>query len=96
MAEKTLANPESQPSIDKAKLSLLNWNISKEEIVICLCKGFVSNGLFELSSVKNYTISGSDYNTIMNAMGDSSKQQKDQLEDAIWSWLQSNNYVSLV
>lgn len=96
MALKTLTTPESQPDIDRAELCV-NWDIPNKILKVCLMKGLDDgNGNLNTKSAVNYNISGDDYDSIMNAMGDPNKMQKDQLEDSVWAWLETKGHVDIV
>ena len=90
MSMKTLVNPEVQPDWNKAELLQCNIDSSKRLIRAVVGKGYDNAGSLEIKKEISIVISDADYDTIMDAMGDNTKMQREQLEDAIWAYIDAN------
>jgi len=91
MAIKTLVNPEVQPDWNRAEIKECNIDSKKRLIRVVVSKGY-DDGSGNLIHKKDVPviISDLDYDTVMDAMGDPLKMQKDQLEDAVWVYIDAN------
>lgn len=92
---KTLTNPESQPSIDKARLMDVNVNPANKIMNVYVAKGYESGQEFVVKSVSQHLIAGEDYDALMDAMGDPQLSIREALEEAIWLKLEAMGVIAV-
>ena len=84
---KSLTSPISQPSLDKARLIMVQVDPINKLLMVQIGVGFEDNGSFVVKSAASYNISGDEYDVLMTALGDSAKAIGLSLEEAIWAKL---------
>lgn len=92
---KDLVSPISQPSIDKAEISAYTCDCKHSMLQVVLNKGYMDGENLIIKSSDVISISGEDYNAIMDVVGDPEKDLCEQIEDGIWAYLVAQGIVSV-
>lgn len=92
---KTLAAAIPQPDIDKARLMSVNVDPPKKMMKVQVAKGYMDGEDFILKSASNHMIVGDDYDELMGAMGDPSKEIREALEEGIWAKLEALGVIDV-
>lgn len=92
---KTLATPISQPDIDKTRLMSVSVEPFAKMMKVQLAKGYEDGDNFVVKSASSHVISGDDYDTLMDAMGDPAKSIRESLEEGIWAKLVADGVIEL-
>lgn len=90
---KLLATPETRADIDTAEIMSYAVDPAKKSIDVKIAKR--AAGETAPNAVLRHVISGADYDTLMDAMGDNLKDLKTQLEDALWAELEAKGVVDV-
>lgn len=92
---KLLAQAEAQPSIDKVRLHNVAVDPSQKLMSVHVAKGYEVSGEFMVKSMSVYHISGTDYDEVMQAMGNPALAVGEMLQEAIWAKLEAMGILDL-
>lgn len=91
---KTLTTTEIKADWDTAEIMSYTVNLTKKTIEVKICKRAAAETTPGI--VLQWVIRDTDYDALMDAMGDAAKDLKTQLEDALWTELEAKSVIDVV